>query len=171
MSSDEMSCGCEGHADNANLCRYPALEQQLAAEQAERERDEAREYEDAARKHTRFVETEWAKRFDEVDAARERAEADNAALLVALTDAVNGCRGSRQRRCAKVAMGPHPGAAMLERMRAVEKTLTSIITAAQSFNHAEACDVDDDNEDSLEGCRCFLRHLPAARDALKAPHE
>ena len=51
------------------------------AEQAERERDEAREGEDAARKHSRWVEEECARRIDESESARERAEADNAALL------------------------------------------------------------------------------------------
>lgn len=25
MSTDVMPCGCQGHADNAELCRYPAL--------------------------------------------------------------------------------------------------------------------------------------------------
>jgi hypothetical protein len=25
MSADEMPCGCLGHADNANLCQFPAL--------------------------------------------------------------------------------------------------------------------------------------------------
>jgi hypothetical protein len=121
MSNDTMPCGCDGHADNASLCRYPALEKEAnnyhraltaaleevtrlrqRAEQAERqvslwkiatgasepqhaqdalhnlrddlrraeqERDEAcgymTAYEDAATK--------------EKD-ARERAEADNAAL-------------------------------------------------------------------------------------------
>lgn len=26
MSNDIMPCGCEGHADNEGLCRYPMLE-------------------------------------------------------------------------------------------------------------------------------------------------
>lgn len=29
MSSDTMPCGCEGHADNEYLCKYPALETAL----------------------------------------------------------------------------------------------------------------------------------------------
>jgi hypothetical protein len=32
MSNDTMPCGCEGHADNADLCRYPALRAEVLAE-------------------------------------------------------------------------------------------------------------------------------------------
>lgn len=35
MSNDTMPCGCEGHADNASLCRYPTMEE--AAAQASRD--------------------------------------------------------------------------------------------------------------------------------------
>lgn len=30
MSADEMPCGCYGHADYEDRCRYPALERRLA---------------------------------------------------------------------------------------------------------------------------------------------
>lgn len=30
MSADEMPCGCMGHADNAEFCKYPQLEETLA---------------------------------------------------------------------------------------------------------------------------------------------
>jgi hypothetical protein len=29
VSADTMPCGCEGHADNEGLCRFPALEQEV----------------------------------------------------------------------------------------------------------------------------------------------
>jgi hypothetical protein len=42
MSNDAMPCGCEGHADNADLCRYPALQAELLAQQETAERMIAR---------------------------------------------------------------------------------------------------------------------------------
>lgn len=115
----------DGDADAAD-----AIEALLArAGQAEKERDETlrmwREYKvqkdaDVARAETTA---------NEAHAARERAEADNAALLNALRDAVNGLRDSRQRRCARVALSDHPGATLLERLRALE----AVREAATSF--------------------------------------
>lgn len=85
-------------------------------EQAERERDEARA--ECERLRRRGVED---------DEARERAEADNAKYIRALNLVehliING-RAEEARQEAIWVMEPdHPGAAMLERMRAVEAVL------------------------------------------------
>lgn len=77
MSNDTMPCGCEGH--NASLCRFPALEAELAAERearrrAERERDEVR---------ARWAEAETsaAAMVQRYQDAREQTEEAHEALL------------------------------------------------------------------------------------------
>lgn len=91
-------------------------------EAAERERDEAR-----AERHT-----EWKAKVDAL-AARERAEADNAALLELLRRSGNGdgdgmclwCGDGDPHRelcpIRAVLAANHPGAALLERLRALER--------------------------------------------------
>jgi hypothetical protein len=63
---------------------------------------------------------------------------------------------------------PLSALSLLERrMGALARALDKIVSVAQTFNHAEACEVEDEYDgDEVEGCRCFLRHLPEARAAL-----
>lgn len=77
MSADTMPCGCLGHADYEEMCRYPALQVELAQarearERAERERNEAKRTVDAAVATIR--EANDARK--EEKAARECAEAE-----------------------------------------------------------------------------------------------
>ena len=49
--------------------------------------------------------------------------------------------------------------------------LEDLVNTVALFNHAEACEVEDEYDtDEVEGCRCALRHLPAARAALAEQH-
>lgn len=78
MSADTMPCGCLGHADHEDLCRYPALEAErdglrTRVEQAERERDEAR--------------NGWLRDAELL----QRAEANNAGLRYALGTLARAC--------------------------------------------------------------------------------
>lgn len=176
MSADEMPCGCWGHADYEERCRYPKLEQDLSAErkrregledelhlerlahtaavtradQAERERDAEREAvglsaedRDSAIQRAEQAERErdaaregmsgQQRLYAEVEEKLERAEADNAALLDGLRTAhdphaFNTCHGT-DCACGVVALldAHHPGAAMLERMRALEDALRDAV--------------------------------------------
>lgn len=94
------------------------------AEQAEREREETlrmwREYK--AAKDADVV---------SADAARERAEADNAALLTALRDAIDNALPDEPDvwvRVWAVRDANHPGATLLERLRALERVQTAAVS-------------------------------------------
>jgi len=88
MSNDTMPCGCEGHADNEGLCRYPALEQEAnnyhrALDAALEEVNRLRQRADLAERETErlrvaYAETDRraAKYMQQVaDISRERDEA------------------------------------------------------------------------------------------------
>lgn len=206
MSSDTMPCGCEGHADNEHLCRYPGLESALAAERlraekAERERDalldamlgpvgeewftiqkalgfpedgmergltgigdaavmlrerceRAERERDEARIILSNMTTECehnAAMWREERAARERADADNAALLKALLDVaeLRLCGATLDAMADKLRAEDHPGAALLERLRALETALRDAVkwmredagakTGGEPCKHAGTC--------------------------------
>jgi len=49
--------------------------------------------------------------------------------------------------------------------------LTELVQTVAMFNHAESCEVEDEYDtDEVLGCRCALRHLPAARAMLAEQH-
>lgn len=112
MSADTMPCGCLGHADHEDLCRYPALIAER--DEAERlgaivvnERDEARQQRDDA------------------NAARERAEANNAALSKHIDTACHLLSLGQVERAVsylrKAASHEHPGAALVSLADAVRQ--------------------------------------------------
>lgn len=79
MSNDTMPCGCEGHADNAHLCRYPALVQEAdnyhrALSTAMDEVARLREQLAAERKRREDVEAEYDRETRRANAWKERAE-------------------------------------------------------------------------------------------------
>lgn len=122
------------------------------AEQAERERDEARALgSDAMAKAERYRQER-----DDTNAARERAEADNAALR-SIVRRIHlpvappaGCD-----ICEAMADATHPGAALLERLRAAEamRLLAS---------HDEACQL------NISGAKDTTNCAACAFDALEA---
>jgi hypothetical protein len=118
VSNDTMPCGCEGHMDNVGLCRYPALEAEVARLRQQREED---------------AET-VRKAIDE----RRRAEGDNAALLGALQDSrdphSSGDCDTRTCHCGLLeAMDKnHPGAALLERLSAAQSELDALRVAVNA---------------------------------------
>lgn len=170
MSNDTMPCGCEGHMDNLGLCRFPALEAELAAEREARQRAEAElarvqglpelEWAQAAAVimqglalHARTDHPAAKRMADALDRAKtyvdrlkqraERSEADNAAWVMAARAAVVLLRDDAnptECQCgaeegtnvhdhdstcplkffAPLLTNDHPGAALLERLRALE---------------------------------------------------
>lgn len=100
-----------------------AKEAEARAEQAERERDAWRE-----RCHVMEGERDdaWKKR-DEHRAARERTEADNAALLDHITRAcATDAYSDAVLGLVHLLTTHHPGAALLARLRALEEVLRDI---------------------------------------------
>lgn len=159
MSYDTMPCGCEGHADNERLCRYPALEKQLAAvkaraEQAERERDEAVEKathireardeyarllnaEEVARERAERERDEACEYWKAEIAARERAEADNAALVRGIHAFHEAWKSGRDTLALvallRLAHGDHPGAALLEKSERRRQLLEDVAKACRGL--------------------------------------
>ena len=154
------------------------------AEQAERERDEAR----------RALETAqaMADKWPAEVAARERAEADNAAIVKDIQ--------TRMKKCGCTAWGPdnicnwcdalstavdgtdgtsHPGAAMLDRMRALEDFARGFAEMAETcINHHEGPKTGmrvpyhgDFANLPPSGVSALKRWWKSALDALKVPHE
>jgi hypothetical protein len=122
------------------------------AEKAEKERDEAR---------ADLVEA--CNQRDEQKIARERAEADNGALLLALRDVVarwpTGEMTVSRSTHETIANADHPGAALLEHLRALEW----VREAAEPYRAKEgATDAEETSEDGWE-----LVIACASADALK----
>lgn len=80
MSSDMMPCGCAGHLDNIDLCRYPALRQRVAQLEAALER----QHQNAAN---------WAVKQGEQRARAEQAEKERDAARALLRVTAEACRG------------------------------------------------------------------------------
>lgn len=136
----------QGKQNEAASYARATAELRARAEQAEKEAERLR------RQREEDAETVRAA----ID-ARERAEADNAALLSALRDATNNARRDDPDvwdRVWAVRDAEHPGAALLERVRALE----AVRDAAVPFAHAET---------SSEEERQALRDACAGADALK----
>lgn len=136
MSNDIMPCGCEGHMDDIDMCKYPGSEAALSAERKRREGLEDELHQERLAHTSAITRAEQAER--ERDETRrihgksvldgsaavsraERAEADNAALLDSLKTMTQGAYtlGDLGMARARVA-NDHPGAALLERMQAAE---------------------------------------------------
>lgn len=86
MSADTMPCGCLGHADHEDLCRYPALEAErdgLRAKLAQAERELGKARSDGA---AAFLAGKAEAR-EEI----ERAEASSAGLRYALGALICAC--------------------------------------------------------------------------------
>lgn len=58
-----------------------------------------------------------------------------------------------------------------ERARASEKALAdalaSVKTRVRGFQHAESCQTEDDDQESIEGCDCPLQLVPEIDAALR----
>jgi hypothetical protein len=166
VSNDTMPCGCEGHMDNVGLCRYPALEAEVARLRQQREED---------------AET-VRKAIDE----RRRAEADNAAKDRAFSEYVAAwgvdhedvpgtdipCPEDDACECPHIvalnaAFGPkHPGAALLERLH------VAIAYAATGLreHHGHRCGMaggphpDNPRECNDAHCRQWAHDLDAMKE-------
>ena len=113
--------------------RRAFAEMRQRAEQAEMEREETlrmwREYRAAKDADAERLTRQLSEMGAEHDTQMERAEADNAALLQALLDAAE-LRLSGPTLAAmaeRLKTEPHPGAALLERLRALEEAIRAIL--------------------------------------------
>ena len=125
---------------------------------AERERDWARGEVEGVR---RVLKDERAD--------RDLAAADNAALLECLQrvgneDTCCWCGESKKHLelcpVGLVIAHPHPGAALLERMRALEEWVSKAKERIESLAHADECSVEDPYDpEETDGCVCPLALL------------
>lgn len=159
MSNDTMPCGCEGHADNEDLCQCPALKKETQrlrsdVERLTRELVAARESADDWKTCAELENTERdmaVRNFDTCERMRaewkaraEAAEADNAALRSLLQDGLTSPESDdawADRVIAMVAT-PHPGAALLEERRRIAMTLDSVDVPSEvdEAEKGRACD-------------------------------
>lgn len=156
----ELEAALERQHQNAANWAVEQGEQRARAEQTERERDNALAAAGAAREETRSVRDAlgrvsrqaelWGEALKTTALARERAEADNAALLRFARDAREAIRTGKWSayvisEAKRLLEQDHPGAAMLARLRAAE-ALHPLAA------HDEACSVDMGHPASPECC-------------------